>query len=76
MASMFNLRYIFQLIIHRFDDGAFSQEEFIHQRHELVFHVFLNLGDQLKTGVTSRARGNVPGWKGVVGALPGWPGHG
>ena len=27
-------------------------------------------------GVTSRARGNVPGWKGVVGALPGWPGHG
>jgi len=47
MASMLNLRDIFELINDAFEDGTFAQEQFVHQREQAVFHVFLEFGDEL-----------------------------
>ena len=49
MASMLNLRDIFELIHHAFNDGAFAQEQFVHQRQQAIFHVFPQFGDKLHT---------------------------
>lgn len=60
---MFDLRDIFQLVIDRFDHGASPQEEFIHQGHQLIFHVFLELGDQWQILLEQQIKeclGNIP----------------
>ena len=56
---MFNLRNVFQLVIDRFDDGSLTKQEFIGQRHEMIFHVltdasaqlswFLNINNRIKS---------------------------
>ena len=49
MTGMLNLRDIFELIHHAFNDGAFPQEQFVHQRQQAIFHVFPQFGDKLHT---------------------------
>ena len=49
MASMLNLRDVFELIDHAFDDGPFTQQQFVDPRQQAVFHVFLEFGDELHT---------------------------
>ena len=39
MASMLNLRDVFELIHDALDNRSFAQEEFIHQRQQAIFHV-------------------------------------
>ena len=36
---MFDLGNVFQLIVDRFDQRTLSQQDFVHQRHQRVFHV-------------------------------------
>ena len=48
MASMFNLGDVLQLIINSFDNRAFSEQDFVREGHEFIFHIFLNLGNELK----------------------------
>ena len=47
MTGMLNLRNVFELIDNAFDDGRFAQKQFIDQRQQAVFHVFLEFGDEL-----------------------------
>jgi len=49
VAGMFDLRDIFQLIIDGFDNRAFPQQNFIHERHQAIAHIFLQLGDELNS---------------------------
>ena len=44
---MFYLCDILQFIINRFNQGTFSQQDFILNTHQGVFHVILHFGDQL-----------------------------
>ena len=39
VTCMFDLGNVFQLVVHRFNQGTLSQQDFVHQRHEAVFHV-------------------------------------
>ena len=45
---MLNLTNIFELIVHRFDDGTLAQEDFVHQAHELVSHVLAASSNQFQ----------------------------
>ena len=47
MTGMLNLRDVFELIHHAFNDGSFPQEQFVHPRQQTVFHVFAEFGDEL-----------------------------
>lgn len=38
---------VLQLIVYRFNQGAFSQQNFIGNTHQGVFHVVLHFGNQL-----------------------------
>ena len=63
MASMCDWGDVFQLVIDRFDNGTFPQEEFIHQGHQLIFHVFVEFGDQLQMLLEQQIKeclGNIP----------------
>ena len=44
---MLNLRYILQLVMNGLNDGSFANHYLVKQRHELVFHVALDSGDQM-----------------------------
>jgi len=44
---MLNLANVFEKIIDAFDDGTLAQENFVSHGHELVLHVFPELGDKL-----------------------------
>lgn len=44
---MFDLGNVFQLVVHRFNQGTLSQQDFVHQRHEDVFHVPTHGCDEL-----------------------------
>jgi hypothetical protein len=43
---MLNLRNIFELVNDGFDHGAFAQQVFVFQQHQVVAHVASELGDQ------------------------------
>ena len=47
MTRVLDLANVLELIVDSFYQGAFAQQQFVNQRHELVFHVFLQFGDQL-----------------------------
>lgn len=46
MTGMFNLRDILELVDDGFNDGTFTQQQFVAQQHQLVLHVGFELGDQ------------------------------
>ena len=46
MARMFNLRDVFELVNDGFDNGAFAQQDFIHQGHGHILHVGTDTGHQ------------------------------
>jgi hypothetical protein len=48
VASMLDLRNIFELVNHTFNDGTFSKQELVHQRHQTVFHVFSEFCNELE----------------------------
>ena len=41
VTGMFNLRNILELVDDTLNDGAFPQKQLVHQRHQSIFHVFL-----------------------------------
>lgn len=47
MARMFDLADVLELIIDGLDQRAFSQQKLIQNRHQFVFHILLQLGDEL-----------------------------
>ena len=47
VASVLNLGDVFELIHHTFDNSTLSEEQFIHPGHQSIFHIFLELGDEL-----------------------------
>ena len=49
VASMLNLRNVFELIHHALNDGPFAEKEFVHYGEQAVFHVFPEFGDELHT---------------------------
>ena len=51
MACMFNLRNIFELIVDGFNDRPFSQQNFIDERHQSIFHVGFQPGHQLNASL-------------------------
>ena len=50
MARMLYLGDILQLVINRLNNRSLAQHQLVKDRHELVFHVFSYLGDNLDTG--------------------------
>ena len=44
---MLNLAYVFQLVVDSLDDGAFPEQYFVMEVHQRVFHVPLELCDQV-----------------------------
>jgi hypothetical protein len=49
MAGVLDLRDVFQLVIDGLDDRAFTQQQLVKQRQQLVFHILTQLGNQLHT---------------------------
>jgi len=47
MATVFDLRDVFELVIDRFDDDPFAQEPLVRARDQAVFHIPLDGGKQL-----------------------------
>ena len=47
--SMLNLTDVFQLIVHTLNERSLAEQDLVEQRHHLVFHVALELGNQLQT---------------------------
>ena len=47
VTGMFNLRNIFELINHAFNNGSLAQKQFVNQRHQTIFHVLLEARDEL-----------------------------
>ncbi len=47
MPRVFNLRNVLKLINDGFDNGPLSQQQFVAQRHQAIFHVAFEFGDQL-----------------------------
>lgn len=45
---MFNPFLVLELVIDGFNDAPSSKHDFIHEWHQLIFHVFLDAGDQLR----------------------------
>ena len=48
VARMLDLTNVLELIIDRLAQGALAQEDFVEHRHQLVLHIFPDLGDQLQ----------------------------
>ena len=46
MPCVFNLHFILELIIDRFDQEPFTKQDFVQIRHELVFHIRLDGSNQ------------------------------
>src|SRR5579859_5274248 len=49
MTRMLDLRNVFELVNDGLNNGPFAQQELVRQRHELVFHVFAQSGDELES---------------------------
>jgi|GEM_PF-6776312 len=49
MSGMLDLANVLELIIHRFNQRPFPQQNFVHQLNEPLFHVFLGFGDELQS---------------------------
>ena len=47
MTSVFNLRNVFELIYHTFNNGSLAQEQLVNHRDQSVFHVLLDACDGL-----------------------------
>ncbi len=48
MARMLDLKNILELVVGRLDEGALTQQDFVHQIDQLLLHVFLVASDQLQ----------------------------
>ena len=44
---MLNLRDVLQLVNDGFDNGAFAEQETVAQRHQSLFHIAFEFGDEL-----------------------------
>jgi len=44
---MFHLADVFQFVVNRFDDGSFTEHNFVVHGHQAVFHVVTDTGDQV-----------------------------
>ena len=51
---MLNLTNVFELVVHRFNDGSLAQEDFIQETHELIGHIFAALGNQFEALLIER----------------------
>ena len=47
MAGMLNLRYVLELIDYTFNDGSFTQKQFVQYREQAILHVFAEFRDEL-----------------------------
>ncbi len=47
MTCMGDLAHMLELLADRFNQRPLAQQQFVPQRHELVFHVAFELGNQL-----------------------------
>ncbi len=44
---MLKLRDVLELVVDRFDQGTFAKQQLVEYRHENIFHIFLDLRDEL-----------------------------
>ena len=56
VSGVFDVRNVFQLIVHRLNDKSLFQDGSIPQGHELFFHVLSNRSDQLNAFVQQLSR--------------------
>lgn len=49
MASVVEMQDVLELMEHRFDEGAFPEENALGEFHHLRFHVLSQLGNQFET---------------------------
>ena len=49
MASVLNLTDVFELIDNRFDQRSFSKQDLVREKHQGVFHVLSQFGDQVNS---------------------------
>jgi hypothetical protein len=54
---MFNLRDIFQLANKSLNDSAFSYQQSVAQRHQTLFHIAFEFGNNLDTDAIQREFG-------------------
>lgn len=47
MARVLNLRDVFELVIDQFTNAAFAPQQLVELRHQMLFHPFLEFGDEL-----------------------------
>ena len=45
--SVFNLADVLELVVHAFDQRPLPEQQLVEERHQFVFHVALQLGNQL-----------------------------
>ena len=51
MSGMFKLADVFEFVVDRFDHRTFTQQHFVLQGHEAVFHISPNVGKQMDTPI-------------------------
>ena len=49
VTGMLNWTDVFQLIVHTLDERSLTEQDLVEQRHHLVLHLALELGNQLQT---------------------------
>jgi hypothetical protein len=47
-AGMLNLRNVLELVVDGFNNSPMTQEQSVGVEHELVFHIFAQLGEELE----------------------------
>lgn len=64
MASVLDLRNVFELVDHTPDDSPFSEQEFVDQRHQAVLHILSKFCNELEVKslqeLLKQSLGNVP----------------
>ena len=48
---MLDLRNVLELVVDTLNEGTFAQQEPIHDRHDLRFHISFQGGDELKSAL-------------------------
>lgn len=48
MASVLDLRNVLELVDYTFNNGPFSEKEFVHQGHQAVLHILPGFCDELE----------------------------
>ena len=49
VTGVLNLGDVFELIHDTLDDGTFPEKQLVYQRHQTIFHVLSQFGDELDT---------------------------